>query len=78
MQRRRARLRTCAYRPTAGHRPLTAADVMHAENVAALLRVPVSTIMGWARQGRARKRGRRWLFLRCEIEDWLQRPGTRL
>lgn len=65
-----------ADRSLAGHRPLTAADVMHAADVAALLRVPVSTVMDWARQGRipARKRGRRRLFLRWEIEDWLSRP----
>ncbi|MBO9533546.1 MAG: helix-turn-helix domain-containing protein [Solirubrobacteraceae bacterium] len=50
--------------------------MMHAADVAALRRVPVSTVMDWARQGRipARKRGRRWLFLRWEIEAWLAEP----
>ncbi len=29
--------------------PLTAADVMHARDVAAFLRVPMSTVVYWAR-----------------------------
>lgn len=54
--------------------PLTAADVLHAHEVAALLRVPLSTVMQWARLGQipAHKRGRRWLFLRSEIDSWLR------
>lgn len=57
-------------------RPLTAEDVLHARDVSALLRVPRSTVMEWARTGYipARKRGARWLFLRSEIDDWLRRP----
>lgn len=59
--------------------PLTAADVMHAREVAAFLRVPLSTVMQWARQGEipAHKRGRRWLFLRPEVDAWLRAPDGR-
>lgn len=60
-------------------RPLTAADVLVAREVAEFVRVPLSTVMQWAREGKipARKRGRRWLFLRSEIEDWLRAPDLR-
>lgn len=59
--------------------PLTAADVLHAREVAVFLRVPLSTVMQWARQGEipAHKRGRRWLFLRPEVEQWLRAPDER-
>lgn len=54
-------------------RGITRADVMHASEVALLLDVPKSTVEDWARRGvvPSRKRGRRRLFLRWEIEDWL-------
>lgn len=54
--------------------PLTASDVLHASEVAALIRVPLSTVMQWAREGQipAHKRGRRWLFLRSEIDQWIR------
>jgi excisionase family DNA binding protein len=54
-------------------RGITRADVMHAADVAVLLDVPKSTVDDWARRGvvPSRKRGRRRLFLRWEIEDWL-------
>ncbi len=57
-------------------RPLTREDVLDAVEVAQLVRAPRSTVLDWARRGAvpARKRGRRWLFLRWEIEDWLSSP----
>lgn len=74
---------TPASRPSGAHRlqvpPLTAADVLHAREVAEFLRVPLSTVMQWAREDQipAHKRGRRWLFLRPEIEEWLRAPDQR-
>jgi excisionase family DNA binding protein len=54
-------------------RPLTAADVMTAAEVAALLRVPRSTVEDWARRGivPSRKVGRRRLYVRSRIEALL-------
>jgi excisionase family DNA binding protein len=54
-------------------RPLTAADVMTAAEVAALLRVPRSTIEDWARRGiiPSKKVGRRRLYVRSRIEALL-------
>lgn len=51
-------------------RPLTAADVMTAAEVAALLRVPKSTVEDWARRGivPSRKIGRRRIYVRSRIE----------
>lgn len=53
--------------------PLTAADVMTAAEVAALLRVPRSTIEDWARRGivPSKKVGRRRLYVRSRIEALL-------
>lgn len=66
---------------TNGHRarPLTSADILIAREVAEFLRVPLSTVMQWARDGKipARKLGRRWLFLRSEIDDWVRAPDGR-
>lgn len=59
---------------TAGdQRPLTAEEVLRAEDVSRILHVPVSTIYEWARTGAlpSRKRGRHRLFIRAEIEHWL-------
>ena len=55
------------------HRPLTAADVMTAAEVATLLRVPRSTVEDWARRGivPSRKVGRRRLYIRSKIEALL-------
>jgi len=55
------------------HHPLTAADVMTAAEVAALLRVPRSTVEDWARRGivPSRKVGRRQLYIRSRIEALL-------
>ena len=51
----------------------TRADVMSATDVAVLLGAPKSTVEDWARRGviPSRKRGRRRLFLRWEVEAWL-------
>lgn len=65
--------RTSGPRRLRGDRPLTRADVMSAAEVGALLDIPKSTIEDWARRGvlPSRKRGRRRLFLRWEVEEWL-------
>jgi len=62
--------RSRAQEPT---RPLTRHDVLHPGEVAQLLGVAASTVYYWARQGTipGHKRGRRWLFVRWEIEEWL-------
>jgi excisionase family DNA binding protein len=54
-------------------RPLTAADVLTAGEVADLLRVPRSTVEDWARRGviPSRKVGRRRRYLRPSIETLL-------
>lgn len=59
--------------PPPAERPLTRRDVMTAEEVAELLSSSKSTIEDWARRGAipSRKRGRRRLFLRWEVEAWL-------
>ena len=57
-----------------GRRPLTAADVMTAGEVARLIRVPRSTgAEHWARVGTipSRKVGRRRLYIRPNIEALL-------
>ena len=52
---------------------ITRADVMSAREVAELLGVAKTTIEDWARRDvlPSRKRGRRRLFLRWEVEEWL-------
>lgn len=52
------------------HRPLTAADVLTAREVAELLHMPTSTVEHLARQGTlpSRKLGRRRLFVRRQVE----------
>ncbi len=54
-------------------RGITRADVMSASDVAVLIGAPKSTIEDWARRGviPSRKKGRRRLFLRWEVEAWL-------
>ena len=54
-------------------RPLTAADVLTAGEVARLLHVPKSTVEDWARRGviPSKKVGRRRLYLRQRIEALL-------
>jgi excisionase family DNA binding protein len=53
--------------------PLTAADVMTAAEVAALLRAPRSTVEDWARRGivPSKKVGRRRIYVRSRIEALL-------
>jgi excisionase family DNA binding protein len=55
------------------HRPLTAADVLSAREVAELLHMPTSTVEHLARQGTlpSRKIGRRRLFVRQHVEALL-------
>jgi excisionase family DNA binding protein len=55
------------------NRPLTAADVMTAREVAELLRMPQSTVEDLARRAvvPSRKIGRRRLFVRSRIEAML-------
>ena len=62
--------RSAAYDKQPLGRPLTAADVLTAREVADLLRVPRSTVEDWARRGviPSRKVGRRRLYLRPSIE----------
>jgi len=61
-------------------RPLTASDVMTAAEVAALLRVPRSTVEDWARRGivPSKKVGRRRLYVRSRIEALLLDDDTEL
>jgi excisionase family DNA binding protein len=56
-----------------GRRPLAAADVMTAAEVADLLRVSRSTVEDWARRGilPSKKVGRRRLYIRSKIESVL-------
>lgn len=54
-------------------RGITRADVMSAAQVAELLDCPKSTVQDWARRGviPSRKRGRRRIYLRWEVEQWI-------
>ncbi len=54
-------------------RPLTAADILRAKDVAKLLHIPVSTVHEWARRGiiPSRKIGRHRIFILVELEGWL-------
>lgn len=56
-----------------GRRPLAAADVMTAAEVAELLHVSKSTVEDWARRGivPSKKVGRRRLYIRSKIEALL-------
>lgn len=49
---------------------LTREDVLDGRGVAELLHLPISTVLEYARRGvlPGRKLGRRWIFLRDEIE----------
>jgi excisionase family DNA binding protein len=61
-------------------RSLTRDDVLTMREVADLLRLPLSTVGEFARRGTlpARKLGRRWIFLRDELEDALRAAPTSL
>lgn len=54
-------------------RPLTRTEVMTANEVAELLRIPLSTVYELARRGElpASRFGRTWRFLRSRIEELL-------
>ncbi len=57
---------------------LTREDVLDGRQVADLLHMPISTVLEYARRGLlpARKLGRRWIFLRDEIENAVRgQPG---
>jgi len=52
------------------HPRLTREDVLDGRQVAELLHLPTSTVLEYARRGLlpAHKLGRRWIFLRDEVE----------
>lgn len=54
---------------------LTRSDIMSTSEASELTGFPVSTLAEWSRQGTFphRKRGRRRLHLRWEVEDWIAR-----
>jgi excisionase family DNA binding protein len=59
---------------------LTREDVLDGRDVAELLHLPLSTVLEYARRGLlpGRKLGRRWIFLRDEIEAAMRsRPPDR-
>ncbi len=61
------------------HPRLTREDVLDGRAVADLLHLPISTVLEYARRGLlpGRKLGRRWIFLRDEIEAAVRhRPGA--
>jgi excisionase family DNA binding protein len=57
---------------------LTRVDVLDGAEVAQLLHLPVSTVLDFARRGvlPGRKLGRRWIFLRDELEDAVRSAPT--
>jgi hypothetical protein len=62
------------------HPTLTDLDMLDAVEVAQLLRMPVSTVLDFARRDviPGHKIGRRWIFLRDEIEATVRdAPGSR-
>ena len=56
---------------------LTPHDVMTADEVAEMLRLPISTVYELARRGElpGRRFGRAWRFLRPSIEEMLRETG---
>ena len=62
------------------HPNLTDLDMLDAVEVAQLLRMPVSTVLDFARRDviPGHKIGRRWIFLRDEVEATVRdAPGSR-
>jgi Helix-turn-helix domain len=57
------------------HPRLTREDVLDGRDVAELLHLPISTVLEYARRGLlpGRKLGRRWVFLRDEVEATVRR-----
>jgi excisionase family DNA binding protein len=58
---------------------LTRADLLTPEEVAELLALPRKTVLRWSAAGYlpAHKLGRRWRFVRAEIERWLVDDAAR-
>jgi excisionase family DNA binding protein len=67
-----------ALTPTSSHPRLTHEDVLDGRDVAELLNLPISTVLEYARRGLlpAHKLGRRWIFLRDEIEKAIRGETT--
>ena len=65
--------------PTASRPRLTRDDVLDAGEVAELLDMPLSTVLDFARRGviPGHKLGRRWIFLRDELEAGVRDAPTR-
>ena len=61
------------------HPRLTEIDVLEAGEVAELLHMPLSTVLDFARRGviPGHKLGRRWIFLRDEIEASVREAPSR-
>lgn len=57
------------------HPRLTREDVLDGRQVAELLHLPLSTVLEYARRGLlpGHKLGRRWIFLRDEVEAAVRR-----
>jgi Helix-turn-helix domain len=75
-QPRRESARFARVRCALQQRPrLTREDVLDGRDVAELLHMPISTVLEYARRGLlpARKLGRRWIFIRDEIEAAVRR-----
>jgi excisionase family DNA binding protein len=64
--------------PISSHPPLTREDVLDGREVADLLDLPVSTVLEYARRGLlpGHKLGRRWIFLRDEVEATVRGKAT--
>ena len=58
---------------------LTRSDLLTPEEAAELLAVPRKTILRWAATGYmpAHKLGRRWRFIRREVDQWLSDDTAR-
>jgi excisionase family DNA binding protein len=66
-------------RPKPAHPTLTNDDMLDAQEVAELLRMRLSTVFDFARRGilPGHKLGRRWIFLRDEIEASVREAPSR-
>jgi excisionase family DNA binding protein len=64
--------------PFSARPPLTREDVLGGREVADLLDLPVSTVLEYARRGLlpGHKLGRRWIFLRDEVEATVRGKAT--
>jgi len=68
-----------SFSPASSRPRLTRDDVLDARQVADLLHLPISTVLDFARRGilPAHKLGRRWIFLRDEIETGVRDASNR-